>query len=64
MAEFIAFKRDIEAENQTVALLLQQYEKAKIDGKSKSSAILVVDEPFKPVYKSKPKRVILLVSVI
>lgn len=61
--KFVAFKRDIETENQVIALLTQKLEEARIQEKTNLSTIHVVDSATKAAYKSRPKRIFLLAGI-
>ncbi|MFZ1321474.1 MAG: GNVR domain-containing protein [Ignavibacteria bacterium] len=53
---FIRLKRNVEIQNKILSVLLPLYEQAKIEEKKEIPTIIVLDQPFVPDEKSKPKR--------
>jgi|SRR5690606_38882807 len=53
---FLRLKRDVEIQNRILGIILPLYEQAKIEENRETPSILIVDPPFIPDYKEKPKR--------
>ncbi|HAY32722.1 MAG TPA: GNVR domain-containing protein [Ignavibacteria bacterium] len=61
---FIRLKRNVEIQNKILSVLLPLYEQAKIEEKKEIPTILVLDQPFIPDEKAKPKRIITIMAVM
>jgi len=59
---FIRLKRNVEIQNKILSVLLPLYEQAKIEEKKEMPTILVLDQPFVPDEKTKPKRIITILA--
>ncbi|MBK8982514.1 MAG: hypothetical protein IPM38_09400 [Ignavibacteria bacterium] len=59
---FIRLKRNVEIQNKILSVLLPLYEQAKIEEKKEMPTILVLDQPFVPDEKTKPKRIITILT--
>jgi uncharacterized protein involved in exopolysaccharide biosynthesis len=53
---YIRLQRDVEIQNKIIAFMLPLYEQAKIDEKKDTPTVLILDQPFVPERKTKPKR--------
>lgn len=64
--KFVRLKRQVEIQNKILAVLLPLYEQSKIEEKREIPTILVLDQPFVPDEKTKPKRItsILIVMIL
>lgn len=62
--KFVRLKRQVEIQNKILSVLLPLYEQAKIEEKREIPTILVLDQPFVPDEKTKPKRIITILSVM
>jgi len=62
--KFIRLKRQVEIQNKILAVLLPLYEQSKIEEKREIPTILVLDQPFVPDEKTKPKRVITILAIM
>ena len=54
--KFVRLKRQVEIQNKILSVLLPLYEQSKIEEKREIPTILVLDQPFVPDEKTKPKR--------
>ncbi|MBK6504209.1 MAG: hypothetical protein IPG02_00675 [Ignavibacteria bacterium] len=54
---FLRLKRNVEIQNKIISTLIPLLEKSKIDEKRETPTIVVLDNPFLPERKSKPKRI-------
>lgn len=61
---FVRLKRQVEIQNKILSVLLPLYEQAKIEEKRELPTILVIDQPFVPDEKTKPKRIITIFAVM
>lgn len=62
--DYIRLTRDFEIQSKLKALLLPSYEQAKLDESKQSLAYVVMDSAIPPERKSRPKRSIMLLSVL
>lgn len=64
--KFVRLKRQVEIQNKILSVLLPLYEQSKIEEKREIPTILVLDQPFVPDEKTKPKRLtsILVVMIL
>lgn len=53
---YLRLQREVEIQNKILAFILPIYEQAKIDEKKDTPVVLVLDQPFIPERKAKPKR--------
>ncbi|MBV6479459.1 MAG: hypothetical protein HGGPFJEG_02233 [Ignavibacteria bacterium] len=58
--DYYRIKREVEIQNKILVTLIPMLEQAKIEENRDTPTILVVDNPFVPDKKSKPKRIILI----
>jgi len=58
--DFYRLKREVEIQNKILVTLIPMLEQAKIEENRDTPTILVVDSPFIPDKKSKPKRMIMI----
>lgn len=63
-AKYTELRRDIETANQVVTLLTPQLEEAYVNEKASMSILQIIDKPVLPVYKSRPKRALLIVTIV
>lgn len=63
MPEYLDFLRDVEVQNKLILIITQQLEEAKIKEARDVSSLKIVDYPFVPEYKIRPKRILLCVGV-
>lgn len=60
---YLRLKRDVEIQNKILTFVIPLFEKAKIEENKQTPAILILDAPNVPDYKTKPKRLtIILIS--
>ncbi|HMQ68558.1 MAG TPA: GNVR domain-containing protein [Ignavibacteria bacterium] len=62
--KFVRLKRQVEIQNKILSVLLPLYEQAKIEEKREIPTILVLDQPFVPDEKTKPKRITSIIAVM
>lgn len=62
--KFIRLKREVEVQNKIQSVLLPLFEQAKIEEKKEIPTILILDQPFVPDEKTKPKRIISILAVM
>jgi capsule polysaccharide export protein KpsE/RkpR len=62
--KFVRLKRQVEIQNKILGVLLPLYEQSKIEEKREIPTILVLDQPFIPDEKTKPKRIISILAVM
>lgn len=62
--KFVRLKRQVEIQNKILSVLLPLYEQSKIEEKREIPTILVLDQPFVPDEKTKPKRIISILAVM
>ncbi len=53
---YLRLTRNVEIQNKILSYILPIYEQAKIDEKKETPTVLVLDQPFVPEKKTKPKR--------
>jgi len=56
--------RDIEVQNKIIILLMQQLEEAKLKEAKDISRLTIIDPPYLPKYKVRPKRIVLVVEIV
>lgn len=64
MPRYTDFLRDIEVQNKLILLLTQQLEESKLKESRDISALKIIDMPFVPEYKIRPKRIFLAVGIV
>jgi capsule polysaccharide export protein KpsE/RkpR len=57
-------KRDLEILEKTYLLLYQQYKQAEFQSKKNVPILKIVDYPSKPEYKFRPKRTIVIITIV
>lgn len=62
--KFLRLKRQVEIQNKIQSILLPLFEQAKIEEKKEIPTILVLDQPFIPDEKVKPKRIISILAAM
>lgn len=62
--EYAKMLRDIEVQNQLILLLTKEFEQARLQEARDVSPLIIVDPPFVPEYKARPRRAIVLMSVV
>lgn len=62
--EYGRMLKDIEIQGQLVLLLTQQFEEAKLTESKNMAVLRIIDQPYKPDYKIKPRRLILLITFV
>ncbi|MCB0723555.1 MAG: hypothetical protein KDC73_02545 [Ignavibacteriae bacterium] len=60
---FLRLKREVEIQNKILTIILPLYEQAKIEENRNTPSILVLDPPFIPDYKTKPKRLYVVLGM-
>jgi tyrosine-protein kinase Etk/Wzc len=60
---FLRLKRNVEIQNKMLAFILPLYEQAKIEENKETPSVLVLDQPFIPDKKAKPKRIVIVFIV-
>ncbi|HRE41962.1 MAG TPA: GNVR domain-containing protein [Ignavibacteria bacterium] len=58
--QFLRLQRNVEIQNRILTFILPIYEQAKIEEKRETPTVLVLDNPFIPDKKAKPKRIIVV----
>lgn len=58
---YLRLKRDVEIQNSILIFVIPLYEQAKIEENKETPAILILDVPNVPDYKTKPKRLTIIV---
>ncbi len=53
---YLRLTRNVEIQNKILTFILPVYEQAKIDEKKETPTVLILDQPFVPEKKTKPKR--------
>jgi len=61
--EYAKMLRDIEVQNQLILFLTKELEQARLQEARDVSPLIIVDPPFVPEYKSRPKRLIVIAAV-
>lgn len=56
--------REIEIQNQLILLLHRELEQAKIKEANNTSSLIIIDQPYIPEYKARPKRIVLLLLIL
>lgn len=62
--EYAKMLRDIEVQNQLILFLTKELEQARLQEARDVSPLIVVDPPFVPEYKSRPRRVLVIAAVV
>lgn len=63
LPKYLEFTRDVEFTNKMILLLYQQYEEALLKETNELSTLEIIDPAVVPVYKARPKRVIVLAVI-
>lgn len=58
LMNFLRLKRNVEIQNKILSFVIPLYEQAKIDEKKEMPSVLIVDPPYIPERKEKPKRMV------
>jgi len=58
---YLRLTRNVEIQNKILAFVLPVYEQAKIDEKKETPTVLILDQPYVPEKKTKPKRLPMLI---
>jgi len=61
--DFLRLKRDVEIQNKILSFVLPLYEQAKIEENKNTPTVLILDPPFVPERKAKPKRSIVVLLI-
>jgi len=64
MPVYTNLMRDLEVQNKIIILLTQQLEEAKLKEAKDISKLLVIDPPYLPKYKIRPKRALLAIEIV
>ncbi|MBN2035577.1 MAG: hypothetical protein JW768_02425 [Chitinispirillaceae bacterium] len=56
--------REIEVRNEVILMLERELEQARLQESKDISSLVVVDAPFVPEYKSRPKRLVLIAGIV
>lgn len=62
--QYTNYLREIKVQNKLILLLTQQLEEAKLKEARDISPLKIVDLPFVPEYKARPKRILLCVGIV
>lgn len=62
--EYLSLQKSIESHSLNLASLQRQYESARLSEVNTISRLKVIDEPYSAEYKSRPKRAIMILSII
>jgi len=62
--EYAKMLRDIEVQNQLVLFLTRELEQARLQEAKDVSPLIIVDPPFVPEYKSRPKRAFVILAIV
>ena len=57
---FLRLQRNVEIQNKILSYIIPIYEQSKIDEKRDTPVVLVLDYPFVPERKAKPKRIVMI----
>lgn len=57
LLSYLRLVREIEIQNKLLLFILPLFEQAKIDEKKEMPSVLIIDQPYVPEYKTKPKRI-------
>jgi tyrosine-protein kinase Etk/Wzc len=63
LPEFSNLSRETEVENQVIVLLSRELEQARVQESRNVSLLTVIDPPFVPVHKARPKRLFVMVFI-
>lgn len=61
--KFLRLQRDVEIYNKILAFLIPVYENAKIEEKKEEKNIIILDKPFLPEKKKRPKRIVIVLII-
>jgi capsular polysaccharide transport system permease protein len=61
--EYTKMLRDIEVQNQIILFLTKEYEQARLQEVRDVSPLLLIDPPYEAEYKSRPKRIKIIVAI-
>ncbi len=64
LVQYARIYRNLEIQQKLLEYLYPIYEQAKLEQKKQSKAFVVIDKPFTPEYKAKPKRLLIIFSSI
>ena len=64
LPKYTNYLRDVEVQNKLILLLTQQLEEAKLKEARDISSLKVIDPPFIPEYKARPKRAYLAIGIV
>ncbi len=64
LVQYARIYRNLEIQQKLLEYLYPIYEQAKLEQKKQSRAFVVIDKPFTPEYKAKPKRLLIIFSSI
>jgi uncharacterized protein involved in exopolysaccharide biosynthesis len=62
--EYAKMQRDIEVQNQLILFLTKEYGQARLQEVKDVSPLIIVDHAFVPEYKSRPKRIFIILTVV
>lgn len=54
---YLRLVREVEIQNKLLVFILPLFEQAKIDEKKEMPSVLIIDQPYVPEFKAKPKRI-------
>jgi capsule polysaccharide export protein KpsE/RkpR len=61
---YLNLVRDMEVQNQLILLLSKEFEQAKLQEAKNVSSLIILDSPFVPDYKARPKRMFIMAAVV
>lgn len=64
LIQYARLYRNLETQQKLLEYIYPIYEQMKLDLDKKSKAFVVIDKPFIPEYKAKPKRVVIIISAV
>jgi len=62
--QYANFIRDIEVQNELILLMSQELEQAKLKEARDVSPLKIIDPPYVPEYKARPKRILLIAVIV
>jgi capsule polysaccharide export protein KpsE/RkpR len=62
--QYANFIRNIEIQNELILLMTQEYEQAKLKEVRDVSQLKIIDQPYVPDYKARPKRIFLVATIV
>ncbi|OGS37371.1 MAG: hypothetical protein A2293_07810 [Elusimicrobia bacterium RIFOXYB2_FULL_49_7] len=61
---YLNLQRDLELQEKSYLVLFQQYKQAELQSKKDLPILLIIDHPVRPEYKFRPKRILVILSIM